>query len=442
MVSLTLIVNQIRAIYSRAMNRHHRHTKMSKSRTNKAVAWQRTEKQSGVILIIVVLAIALMATLMAVMVEDQHLFVRQVTNQRAAEQSFQLAQGMNAWAARVLRDDENPTVDYQGEDWYLFGRPELLEEDESDGSFSLDPSNADEEEEPPSIDFGVEGVSGTIDDLQGRYNLNNLANPDRQFVTAQRRILQNLFELLEVGDFAVREQLVENLIDWVDENDTSRSIGLESTDYQALDLPYQAADQKLTSLGELRFIDGFTDEIIRAITPHVTVLPVDNARININTTTTEVLASLSSTPIADTTSVDSFLARRLDDAFLGFQAAQIRQAEDAIIGVSAVPQPPIANMLQVTSQYFQLTSRIELGEFEYCMNSLVLRAGRAVQANAAAQTQNAAVGGQNNNQQSASSQAEALSDVPPISVLNREYSSFCEEPSEQPLGLESDETIP
>ena len=80
--------------------------------------------QKGVVLVVVVLAVALMATLMALMIEDQHLFIRKVANQRVSEQGFQYANGMNAWASRVLTEDGNPVVDYLGEDWALFGRPQ------------------------------------------------------------------------------------------------------------------------------------------------------------------------------------------------------------------------------------------------------------------------------------------------------------------------------
>ena len=381
--------------------------------------------QSGVVLVVVVLAVALMATLMALMIEDQHLFIRKVANQRVSEQGFQYANGMNAWASRVLTEDGNPVVDYLGEDWALFGRPQPEDEDDDD-SFSLDANGDEEDEEPPSIDFGVDGVTGVIVDLQGKFNLNNLANEDRAFVVSQRRILQNLMELLELGEFADRDQLIENLIDWVDENSTSRSIGLESNDYRVKDLPYQAADQKLAALGELRFIDGFNQDIIKALEPHVTVLPVDNARININTTTTEVLASLSSTTVADVASVDTFLSQRLNEDFLGFQAAQIRDAENAIIAVSPVRQPPIANMMQVTSQYFEIQSRVALGDTVYCLNSLILRGGATAQAGLVGQGQ------------SAGEQLEDSSSVPAISVLRREHSSFCEDQS-QIIIQESDE---
>ena len=396
------------------------------------------KRQSGVVLVIVVLAVALMATLMALMVEDQHLFVRQVANQRVAEQGVQYANGMNAWAARVLTDDSNPTVDYLGEDWALFGRPEP-EEDE-DGSFSLGSSNQDEEEDEPIVNFGIDGVTGAIEDLQGRYNLNNLANPDQQFLSSQRRILQNLLGQLEIGESADRNQLVENLIDWVDENDTSRSVGLESGDYQSRDLPYQASDQKLSSLGELRFIDGFTQEVINAIEPHVTVLPVDNARININTTTTQVLASLSNTPVADTGSVDAFLAARIDENFLGFQAAQIRQAEEAIIAVSPVPQQPIQNMMQVTSQFFEIQSRVELGESVYCLQSLILRGGATAVASTLPTPGNAAPVPNIPAPDGGASEERSINEVPAISVLRQEYSNFCEDQSQIPIE-ESDEDI-
>lgn len=359
--------------------------------------------QTGLVMILVLLIIALMITLLGFMVEKQHLLVRRITNQNVAEQGYQYAQGINAWAERVLNDDVDREVDYWDEDWAKFGQPP--EEDvNADGreEFSLTLTSRREEEEEEElaiIDFGFDGLEYSINDLQGRFNLNNLANPDTAQLGQQRRIFLNLLTLLEVGDADTRLELIGTLVDWLDEDDNPDSSGFESNDYQSLDTPYHAADQKLTALGELKFLRGFTDEIIASIKPFVTILPVENSRININTTSPEVLASLSSAPITDLEPVSTFLARRLDEEFRGFVAADVDLAINAIIGSSVVRQSPIPGMLQTNSQFYQVQAKVNLGEAIYCTKTLVLR----------------------------ESPTQGSTNTPKVSVLRREYDTICED---------------
>lgn len=374
------------------------------------------KRQGGVVLIVVVLAIVLMVTLLAIMIEDQHIFIRRLGNQKVAEQGYQYSQGLSSWAERVLHDDANRTIDHLGEKWAKFGRPEEDDsgEDGESESFSLDRSTVaaeqeDKEEKEATIDFGIDGLEVSIDDLQGRYNLNNLAVKEPQAANGQKRIFLNLLALLEIGEFDQRDRLHGALVDWIDENDLSGPNGFESGDYGSKRVPYFAADQKLTSIGELRFVEGFTEDVINALRPFVTVLPVENAKININTTTAEVLASLNGATVTDTSSVAGFLARRLDPDFQGF--SQITDAETAIIGASVVPSQAIAGMMQVNSQFFQINAKVTLGSSVFCMESLVLR-------------------------ESASADGGT---TPKVSVLSRQHNTLCEEQS--PITTNSDEDL-
>ena len=374
------------------------------------------KQQTGVVLIIVVFAIVLMITLLAIMIEDQHIFIRRLGNQKVTEQGYQYTQGLNAWAERVLNEDANRTIDHLDEKWAKFGRPEeALNEGESE-SFSLDRSTAAAEEEgdgeeDATIDFGIEGVEVTIDDLQGRFNLNNLAVKEPQAAAGQKRIFLNLLELLEVGEFDERDRLYGALVDWIDENDLNSANGFESGDYGSKRTPYFAADQKLTSLGELRFVEGFTQEVINKLRPHVAVLPVENAKININTTTAEVLSSLNNSTVNDTGSVVAFLAQREQPEFQGF--SEVRDAETAIIGVSVAPAQPafVAGMTQINSQFFQINAKVTLGDSVFCMESLVLRESAGPN------------GGT----------------TPKVSVLSRQHNTLCEEQS--PITTTSDEDL-
>ena len=379
--------------------------------------WSRKElklqaRQTGVVLVVVVAAVVMLLILLATMIEDQHILVRRIANQKVSEQGFQYAQGVNAWAERVLHDDKNREVDYFDENWAKFGRPDPEEDEEESQSFSLDPSSrGDEEEELPTIDFGFDGLEFSIDDLQARYNLNNLGVTEPQAKAGQKRIFINLLEQLEIGEFDERERLYGALADWIDENDLAGPNGIESGDYAVKSTPYFAADQKLTSIGELSFVEGFNDEIIRKLKPYVTVLPVENSRININTTSQEVLASLSSGVVTNPESVQPFLAQRDVKGFPGFQANQIEAAKTAIIGVSATSAQPVANMLQVKSQFFQINAKVTMGEYVYCMETIVLREGPDAE-NASA---------------------------PKVSVLSRQHNTLCEEESTPTIN--SDENI-
>ena len=149
----------------------------------------------------------------------------------------------------------------------------------------------------------------------------------------------------------------------------------------------------------MKFLRGFSDDIISRISPFVTILPVENSRININTTSPEVLASLSTAPITDLESVSTFLARRLEEEFQGFGANDVSLAENAIIGVSVVRQPPVQGMLQTNSQFYQIQARVSLGEAVYCMKTLVLR----------------------------ESAAQGSTSTPKVSVLRREYDTICQD---------------
>lgn len=346
---------------------------MSLSLSERRPARFQPNQQQGLAIITVMLIIALMVTLLGFLVEQQHLLVRRIANQNVAEQGYQYAAGVDAWAARVLHDDADRITDHWGEDWARFGGdPE--DQLEGEDNFSLDRSDEQEREPLPVIDFGNDALlEYQLVDLMGRYNLNNLAIKDPKIKLDQRSIFLNLLGILEIGEFDEREKLYAALVDWLDENDLKSANGVESGDYQIKRTPYFAADQKLTTIGELRFVEGFTQDVIKGLKPHVTVLPIDNAKININTTSTEVLSSISAVPVVDTGSVSVFLSQRFEEGFPGFP--QIQAAESAIIGTTPVGGRAVQNMLQTSSQFFQINTRVTLGDYLYCTKTIVLREG-------------------------------------------------------------------
>ena len=367
------------------------------------ITYPRIDKQNGLALVTVLLIVGMITTLQVFMIEQQHLLIRQAGNQGATERSYQYALGANAWAMQVLIDDENPVIDFNGERWYKFGREdEVISADGEQAGETppAEPADDDEDEDVSVVDFGIEGLDFRIDDLQGRFNLNNLANKEPTALRANKTIFMNLLELLQVSTFDDRERLYGSLLDWIDENDLISANGYESGDYQIAQTPYYASDQMLTSIGELRFVEGFTEEVIRKLKPYVTVLPINDARINLNTASAEVVASLSSVPVSDIGSVAGFLAVRDEAAFSGFLPTDIQEAESAIIAGSVTGRSAIPNMLQTHSQFFSINARVELGDYRYCMRTRVIREG----------------GG-----------PAAGSTAPKVRVLSREYDTYCED---------------
>lgn len=376
-------------------------------------------KQRGLVMLMVVGVVVLMITLLALMLEDQHILIRQVSNQRVSEQSQHYSRGLEAWAIRVLHEDQNRQVDFADEKWAKMGRPEVVAEDDENTEFSLDPTlrlGSDDEEEEATIDFGIDTIEVTIDDLQGRYNLNNLISGQKDVAPPvdQRRIFLNLLQVLEIGEFQEdRNDLYSALVDWLDENDTSTAgigNGAESNDYKIRSTPYFAGDQPLSSLGELKYVKGFNKEMITKLRPYVSILPIQGAKLNLNSITPQVMAALNQGPVADTAPVESFLARKQDPAFLGFQNGDIQAANTAINGVSP-GNAFIPNMLQVNSQFFQINSKVILGDYQVCTRTIVLR--------------------QSANPDTLSKQS--------ISVLNREQDTVCKlAEDEQSVSASSD----
>jgi len=61
--------------------------------------------------------------------------------------------------------------------------------------------------------------------------------------------------------------------DWVDTDDERSSGGFEDGDYLALDPPYRAANQNMTSVSELGAVQGMTAPLYDQLLPLVCALP-------------------------------------------------------------------------------------------------------------------------------------------------------------------------
>lgn len=141
-----------------------------------------------------------------------------------------------------------------------------------------------------------------IEDSGSRLNLNALFSVSGEAVGASASDQTELFllEFLEkvIDELPVDERelydtraLVENLIDYIDRDDTRIGGGFEDDYYQKQFPPYRASNQPLLSVDELGLVEGFTAELVDVMRPYVTVHPyVEGAGINPNTAPPYILS--------------------------------------------------------------------------------------------------------------------------------------------------------
>ncbi len=277
------------------------------------------DRQRGVALITALLVVALAVTAATAMATRMHVDVRRTGNLLHGEQAYAYALSAESWAYVILRKDGRESQhDALDEDW----------------ATALPPI---------SVEGGL--VSGRISDLQGRFNVNNLVStggePNQDEVGYFKRLLTVLD--LDPG-------LSSALLDWID-TDINATFpgGAEDDSYLLLEPPYRAANRPLASISELLLVQGFTDEVVAVLAPHVAALP-EATIINVNTATPEVLLALD--PNLTAQNVEMLVAEREQAAFTD-NASFL--AHDALAGLALVIPT------DVSSSWFRVLTDVRVG---------------------------------------------------------------------------------
>ena len=281
-------------------------------------------RQSGVALIMVLLAMALVVMLATGMTQQQSVRVFRASHYLAQQQGHSVALGAEAFARQILVRD--------------------FEDDKENNLMvdSLDEFWAKNAAILPLDDNGVAEVQ--IDDLGGRSNLNDLVSANGQVDPIVRDRIARVLQVLESTTVNV-----EALVDWIDPNDqTVSAYGAEDGQYLSADPAYRAGNQPFVDVSELRMIDGMTEEAYRALRPHVTALPVTGLGINVNTATAPVLRSLHEE--LTQAQADAILERRTEERF---ENVQDFLALDEFAGRGMKPTG-----LGLQTRFFEVVSRI------------------------------------------------------------------------------------
>lgn len=219
----------------------------------------------GVALITALLLTTLAGSVAAGLAWDNALDVRRTMVLLYRDQAIQVAVGSEGWVRTILRDDATQSqTDHLEEIW----------------ATDIPPLPIDSE--------NVQGqIYGKLEDLQGRFNVNNL-------IDATGVVNQPYFEQYQrlLDALSLDPSLADATVDWLDadQNETIPG-GAEDPMYTGFVPAYRTADRPISNITELSAVIGMDRISFEVLLPHVIALPGRTA-INVNTASVQVLQSL------------------------------------------------------------------------------------------------------------------------------------------------------
>lgn len=296
-------------------------------------------KQSGFALITVLLVVAIVSIIAAQLVYQQALDIQRAETRLNQAQSLAVANGLEAWIKKGLKLDASLNkTDHLGEQWAQPMMP---------------------------IPFAGGQVAGRLEDLQGRFNVNNLAETDEQKAKLWQQIAERLFRQSELPI-----ELVAVLSDWVDADNNARLMGAESDTYLLKNPAYRAGNQPLVQLEELALLKGFAPAVREQLAPALAALPKITP-ININTAPKPVLQALADwiTPEIAQAWLEKRLLKPADkrDEFRNFLVAQTGFKQQEI--QTALPD----TVISVQTDFFLLVGQFDYGSVQQQVDALLHR---------------------------------------------------------------------
>lgn len=292
----------------------------------------RRGKDRGVALITAMLITALATMVAANLAWDNALDVRRTMVLLHRDQAIQVALGAESWVIGILHQDlQDSQTDHLSEIWAT---------------------------ELPGLPIEGGEVFGAVQDLQGRFNVNNLIDEDG---VIDDDSLEQFRRLLVALGLDPRFAGIAG--DWLDNDlDASFPDGAEDSIYTGMIPPYRTANQMLTSISELAALEGMDRLTFKALEPHITALP-GRTNINVNTATPAVLQSLAENiTVAD---VESLIAERESGGFVDLQNS-----------FASLVTPDVINQLEESTQFFQLKVVVRIDTVRITLVSVLQRGPR------------------------------------------------------------------
>jgi general secretion pathway protein K len=294
----------------------------------------------GAALLTAMIIVTLVATLASSMLWRQWRSVQIEAAERSRAQSSWILTGALDWARLILREDRRSgSVDHLSEPWAT-----PLAEARLSTFLAADLSDSDAA--PDAF------LAGRITDLQGRFNLTNLAQaPDA--ASPHREALERLCELVNV-DASTVSMLVAGFGPRANPGAPPGANNAQTAADAPL-MPFSPAQ-----LGWL----GLDAKTVAALAPYVTILPRPTP-VNLNTASREVLAAVIGVDLA---SADRLVQHRQRTPFRG-----LNEAAPLLPGGA-----PSDTLVTVSSDFFEVVGQLRIDQRAVEERSLVERRGLQV----------------------------------------------------------------
>jgi len=319
----------------------------------------------GFMSLLIIMLIA--ATTVSKMTLEHYQDIRRASISKAKARALILAVSTEQYYAKLFEDEQkessglnSPAVDSYLENWAL----------------AL-----------PFLPVADGRISTKIYDLQAKVNINNLAQLSNwnqsQQLYADGSLKANVGNILMSMYAAVNPEELNNpiaaLIDWIDPNTQPIAGGAEDFYYLGQSPSYRVANTWFSDLSEMNLVRGFDHQIVNQLKNWVTVIPISNALININTANPRVLAWFilqfnSNLSLLDQKAeverISAMIPFENVDEFLNEISNNFYYSNQ---GVYQQKRDDIVNMLSVTSQYYLLETRIEILDYNIVIMSHMYR---------------------------------------------------------------------
>lgn len=287
----------------------------------------------GVALITAMLITALAGSVAAGLSWNNALDVRRTMVMLFRDQAIQVAVGSEGWVRTILMDDlQNSAADHLGEIW----------------ATDIPPLPIDSE--------SVQGeIFGQIEDLQGRFNINNLLDANGEIDQPSLEQFQRL-----LGALGLDPRLAGVAADWLDA-DQIETIpdGAEDPLYTGLTPAYRTANQRMVNITELAALQGIDRDTFEILLPHVTALP-GRTPINVNTATAPVLQSLG--PNVAASDAEGLIELRADTGFNDYAAV-----------FAPLVDPDLQKWITDSTSFFQLNAVVQIDTVRISLFTVLYR---------------------------------------------------------------------
>jgi general secretion pathway protein K len=303
----------------------------------------RRSAQRGIALLVAILLVALGTMLAATIAYENTMTARRGAGSFAFDETLLAQQGAEALAAYGLREvwRADQTHTYANQGW---AKPVG----------------------PVEVVPGVM-LEASLEDLQGRFNLNNLVDASGTPDPTQVLAFQQLLTML-----GLEPKWAGYTVDWISHNPTpSIPDGAKDSVYMGQTPPYRAPMRYITSASELLALPGFGADRYTRLAPYVTALP-SRQYLNICTASGMVLDAFLGH--GDFSSDPQGLERNREAAPGCFPKISDYQA--AFTGTDPQAWGKVQKEIQINSHYFRLTTFISIGSTEFNLYSLLYQDGQ------------------------------------------------------------------